>query len=137
MLHSVKRHPNQDELTESPLLNRLGYECERTEKLDDYLHENVCQGGCRRDPNINTKSAEEVLERLKHNDKSVVAGTDVFDRLRDIDVTEIFRLGRKREHTESRTPMPVNIAFAGGNGCRMTVRNKKARLLMSYVLLDR
>ena len=137
MLHSVKRHPNQDELTESSLLDLLGYECEGTEKLDDYIHENVCQGWRRRDPNINIKSAEEVLERPKHNDKCVVAGTDVFDRLRNIDVTEIFRLGRKQEHTASRTPMPVNIAFAGGNGCRMTVRKKKARLIVSHVLLDR
>ena len=92
MLHSVKRHPDQDELTKSTLLDLFGYECERTEKLDDYLHENVCQGGRRRDPNIYTKSAEEVLERPKHNDKSVVAGTGVFDRLRDLYVTEIFRL---------------------------------------------
>ena len=137
MLHSVKCHPKQNELTESSLLDRLGYECERTEKLDDYLHEDICQGGRRRDPDINTKSAEEVLERPKHNDKCVVASADVFDRLWDLDVTEIFRLGRKQEHTASRTPMPVNIAFAGGNGCRMTVRNKKARLIMSYVLLDR
>jgi hypothetical protein len=74
------------------LLDLLGYECEGTEKLDDYLHENVCQGGRRRDPNINTKSAEEVLERREHNDKCVVASANVFDRLRDLDVTEIFIL---------------------------------------------
>ena len=93
MLHSVERHPNQDELTKSTLLDLLGYECERTEKLDDYLHENVCQGWRRRDPNINTKSAEEVLERPKHIDKSVVASTDVFNRLQDLYITVIFRLG--------------------------------------------
>jgi hypothetical protein len=44
--------------------------------------------------------------------------------------------GRKRDHTESRTAMPVNIAFTGGNGCRMMVRNKEPRLIMLYVLLD-
>ena len=78
------------------MLDLLGYECERTEKLDDYLHENVCQGRRRRNPDIYIKSAEEVLERPKHNDKCVVAGTDVFDRLWDIDVTEIFRFGSEK-----------------------------------------
>ena len=27
-------------------------------------------------------------------------------------------------HTESKMPMPANIAFAGGNGFRMVIRNK-------------
>jgi hypothetical protein len=44
-------------------------------------------------PNINTKSAKEVLERRKHNDKSVVTSANVFDRLRNLDVKEICRLG--------------------------------------------
>jgi hypothetical protein len=78
------------------LLDLLGYEREGREKLYNYLHENVCQGGCGRDPNINTKSVEKALERSKHNDQGVVASADVFDRLRDLDVTEICRSGSEK-----------------------------------------
>jgi hypothetical protein len=91
--HSVKCHANQDVLTKSTLLDLLGYECKGGEEFYNYLHENVCQGWRRRDPNINTKSAKEVLERRKHNDKSVVTSANVFDRLRNLDVKEICRLG--------------------------------------------
>jgi hypothetical protein len=33
--------------------------------------------------------------------------------------------------------MPVNIAFAGGNGCRMMIRNKEPGLIILYVPLER
>jgi hypothetical protein len=94
MLHSVKCHLNQDKLTKSSLLDQIGYECEGRKKFYYYFHENVCQGGRRRDPNINTKSAEEVLEGRKHKNKCVVAGTNIFDCLRDfrLDVTRICTL---------------------------------------------
>ena len=87
VLHSAKRHTNQDVLTNSSLLDLLGYQCEGRKKLYDYLHENVCQGWRRRDPNINTKSAEEILEGRKHNDECVIASTNVFDRLQELYVT--------------------------------------------------
>ena len=96
MLHSVKRHANQDELTKFSLLDLLGYECQGRKKLNNYLHESVCQGWRRRDPNINFKSAEEVPERPKHNDKCVVASANVFNRLENVDVTEICRLGSEK-----------------------------------------
>ena len=96
MFHSVKHHANQGKLTKSPLLDLLGYECEGRKKLDDYLHKNICQGWRRRDPDINTKSAEEILEGRKHNDKSVVASANVFNRLRNVGVTEICRLGLEK-----------------------------------------
>ena len=37
---------------------------------------------------------------------------------------------QKRGHTASKTAMPVNIAFAGGNGCRMMIRNKGPGLMI-------
>jgi hypothetical protein len=33
-------------------------------------------------------------------------------------------ISEKEMHTESRIPMPANMAFAGGNGFRMPIRNK-------------
>jgi hypothetical protein len=95
VLHSVKPHANQDELTESSLLDLLGCKREGREKFFYYLDQNVCQGRRRRDPDINTKSAEEVLEGLKNNDECVVATADVFDRLRNLDVTEFADWDRK------------------------------------------
>ena len=95
VLHSAKRYANQDVLTKSSLLDLLGYECEGRKKLYDYLHENVCQGWRRRDPNINAKPAEEVLEGRKHNDERVITSTNVFYRLRELYVTEIWRFRLK------------------------------------------
>ena len=48
------------------------------------------KGRRRRDPDIITKSVEEVLEGLKNDDECVVAIVDVFDRLWNLDITEIF-----------------------------------------------
>ena len=43
------------------------------------------------DPGINTEPAEEVLEGCKQINERVVAGADVFDRLRGLAVTLICR----------------------------------------------
>ena len=94
MLHLVKCHSNQDKLTKSSLLDLIGYKCEGRKKFYYYFHENFCQGWRRRDPDINTKSAEEVLEGRKHKNERVVASTNIFDCLRDfrLDVTKICKL---------------------------------------------
>lgn len=84
-------HPSQDELTNSTLLYLLGRKGEGREQFYYNLHQNVCQGWRRRDPGINAKSAEEILEGRKQIYERVIARTDVFDRLRDLDVTEICR----------------------------------------------
>ena len=91
MLHLVNCHSNQVKLTKSSLLDLIGYKCESRKEFYYYFHENVCQGGRRSDPNINTKSAEEVLEGRKHKNECVVASTNIFDCLRDfrLDVTNI------------------------------------------------
>jgi hypothetical protein len=78
------------------LLDLLGCKSEGREQFCYNLHQNVCQGRRRRDPGINTKSAEEVLEGCKQIDKCAVASTNVFDRLRDLDVREICRWDRRR-----------------------------------------
>ena len=41
-----------------------------------------------RDPGINTKPAEKVLERLEQNLERAIASTNVFDRLRDFEFYE-------------------------------------------------
>jgi hypothetical protein len=109
------------------LLDLLGRKSEGGEEFYDYLHQDICQNWRRRDPDINAKSAEEVLEGRKQIEECVITGTDVFDRLRDLDVTEICRWDRRRGHTASRTAMPAKIAFAGGNGCRKVIRKKELR----------
>ena len=105
----------------------LGRESKGREEFDDYLPQNVCPEWCRRDPDINTESAEEVLERRKQIDECVIACSDVFDCLRGLDVTETYRWDLRRGHTSSRMAMAANIAFAGWDGCRMTIRNKEAQ----------
>ena len=85
-MHSVKCRSNEDGLTKSALLDLLGRKSERGEQFYYYLHQNIGQGWRRRDPGINTKSAEEVFERRKQINERVVARTDIFDRLRNLDV---------------------------------------------------
>jgi hypothetical protein len=106
------------------LLDLLGRKGEGREQLYYYLHQDVRQGWRRRDPGINAKSADEVIEGRKQIYERVVARINVFDRLWDLDVTEICRWDQRKGHTASRTAIPANIAFAGGNGCRITIRNK-------------
>jgi hypothetical protein len=105
----------------------LGRKGERGEQFYDYLHQNICQDWRRRDTGINAESTEEVLKGRKQIYERVIARSDVFDRLQDIDVADIWRWDRRWGHTASRMAMPANIAFAGGNGCRTAVRNKEAR----------
>ena len=42
-----------------------------------------------------------------------------------LDVTGICTWELRKASTTSRMGMPVNIAFAGGNGCKMTIRDVK------------
>ena len=83
-------HTNQDKLTESSLFDLLGCKSESREQFYYYLHQNVAQSWRGRHRVINSKSAEEVFEGREQIDECVVASGDVFDRLRDPDVTEIF-----------------------------------------------
>ena len=53
---------NEDGLTKSTLFDLLGRKSQGGEQFYDYLHQNICQGWCKRDPGINTKSAEEIFE---------------------------------------------------------------------------
>ena len=69
----------------------LGRKSERGEEFYDYLHQDIRQNWRRRDPGIYAQSAEEVLEGRKQIEECVITGTDVFDRLRYLDVTEICR----------------------------------------------
>ena len=80
---------SQDKLTESSLLDLLGCKSESREQFYDDLHQNVCQGWRRRDSGINTKSGEEIVEGRKEIQECIIASTDVFDRLLDLNVTEI------------------------------------------------
>src|SRR6266566_8078162 len=94
VLHSVECHTGQDELTKSTLLNLFGSKGEGGEQFHYYLHQNGFQGLGKRDLGINTKSAEELFEGREQIYERVVTRTNVFDRLRDLDVTEIWRWDR-------------------------------------------
>jgi hypothetical protein len=80
------------------LLDLLSRKSEGREKFYYYLHQNVCQGWRRRDPGINIKPAEEVLEGRKQIDKRVIASANVFYHLQDSDVTEYADGIEKRTH---------------------------------------
>jgi hypothetical protein len=75
---------NQGELTKSTLLDLLGSKGKGSDQFYNYLHQNVCQGRCRRDSGIDTKSGEEVLEGGEKVEQCVVASTHFFDSLRRI-----------------------------------------------------
>jgi hypothetical protein len=64
------------------LRDLLGRKSEDGEEFYDYLHQNICQNWRRRDPGINAKSAEEVLEGRKQIEECLVARANIFDHLR-------------------------------------------------------
>ena len=74
-------YTNQDRLTKSSLFNLLGRKSEDREEFYHCLHQNLCQGWRRRNPSINAKSVEKVLEGRKEIYECIVASADVFDRL--------------------------------------------------------
>jgi hypothetical protein len=71
------------------LLNLLGRKGKGREEFHHCLHENLCQGRRWRDPSINTKSIEEVLEGRKEVYEGIITSIDVFDRLENLYVTEM------------------------------------------------
>ena len=89
MFHSAKCHSNQDELTKSALFNLFGHKGEGGKQFHYYLHQNGFQGIRKSDPGINTESAEELVEGREQIYERVITRTNVFDRLRDSDVTEM------------------------------------------------
>jgi hypothetical protein len=124
VFHSVNCRNSQEKLTEPPLLDLLGSKSERIDEFNNNLHQNICQGRRKRDLAIDTKSAKEVLEGHEKVNQCIVAGTHVLDSLRELDVRETHRWDLRKMHTVSRMPMAANIAFAGGKGCRIDMRNK-------------
>ena len=88
---------NSVRLTKSSLFDLLRRKSKCREELYHYLQQNVCQGWRRRNPSIDTESTQEVLEGRKQVDQCVIASTDVFDRLWDLDVTEMCQWDRKRK----------------------------------------
>jgi hypothetical protein len=95
VFHSAKCHTRQDELTKSALFNLFGRKSEGGEQFHYYLHQNVFQGLRKRDLGINTESAEELFKGREQIYERVVTRTNVFDRLRDSNVTEICRWDRR------------------------------------------
>jgi hypothetical protein len=89
VFRSAKRRTSQDELTKSTFLNLFGRKSDGGEQFHNYLHQNGFQGLRKRDLSINTKSAKEFFEGREQIYKRVVTRTNVFDRLRDSDVTEL------------------------------------------------
>jgi hypothetical protein len=95
VFHSVECYTSHNELTESTLLNLFGRKGEGGEQFHYYLHQNGFQGLGKRDLGINTESAEELFEGREQIYERVVTRTNVFDRLRDSDVTEMCRWDRR------------------------------------------
>jgi hypothetical protein len=89
--HLANRLNKQNKLTKSPLLDLLSSKSERRDQFYNYLHKNVCQDWRRRDPGINTESAEEVLEGREKVNQCVVASTHFVDRLGEFDVRKMCR----------------------------------------------
>ena len=63
------------------MLDLLGSKSERGDQFYDYLYEDVCQGWCRRDLGINSKSAQEVVEGLEKVNQGIIASMGFVDRL--------------------------------------------------------
>jgi hypothetical protein len=81
VLHLERCPSNRDKLTKSPLPDLFNCKSEGRKKFYYGFHQNDCQGRRRKDPGIDTESAEKVLEGRKQIDEGVITSADVFDRL--------------------------------------------------------
>ncbi len=93
-------HTGQGKLTKSSLLNLLCRKSESREQFHYYLHQNFLQGLRKSDLSIDTEPAEELLEGREQIYECVVTSANVFNRLRDSVITEIY--GREQRMRDIR-----------------------------------
>jgi len=109
----------KDALTWSVLIYLFRHQGEGGKQFRQYLYDNLGHRPRRRDCGINIEAADEVFDRFKQLDKSVISGADVLDGLMCLHVTRTYMSEINKDHTERRMAKAENIAFAGGKGCRI------------------
>jgi hypothetical protein len=106
------------------LLDLFGSKGEGRDQFYNYLHQNVCQGWRRRDPSINFKSAEEVLEGREKVDQCIVASAYFVDRLGKSDVKEICGSDRRKRDIQRVRCRSQRILLLQAGMAVEAIRNK-------------
>ena len=109
---------NKHGLTESSLVYLSCRQGKHAEQFNHYLDQYFSQS--RGDHGENLETAKVTFEMLEELDKSIIIVADSPGSLKiGGQDGRHGRDGKGIVHTSSRIPIPVNMAFAGGNICRV------------------
>lgn len=100
--------------TNSSLLHLIRWKCKYGENFCHYLAKHRYHLGCERNPQINIKTCEEWLDALENLDEDTMAFGNIFRYLKNM-VSRLNWKDASKRFTRRRTPIPVNITFAGEN----------------------
>jgi hypothetical protein len=108
-------------LTHSALFDLLRRNPKNRKDLDHNLNDDTHHLHGRGYFYIDFETPEEHINALKDVEKSILACAHILNCLRDLVVTMVHAKPSRRLHTESRTPIPANITFAGENTCQVDI----------------
>jgi hypothetical protein len=109
----------QQTLTHSAFLDLPCHDPENRENLCHYLNDYIGHLHGQRHFCIDLETSEKHFNPLENIDKSVLACSSIFSRLRDVGVTMAHAKLSSKIRTERRTPTPVNITVAGEKTCQI------------------
>lgn len=127
-------HRNQ--LTCSVLFNFFRRNCKDSKHLYHNLYYYVPHSRCRGNLDIRLKPLKEALDPIEDVNKRIFASTNALNCLRNWMLQSLLpvAMGDSRiKHTESKTPIPVNIIPAGGYTCRTDVRSANLTACHRYL----
>ena len=117
--------------TGSSLLYFLRDNAEDRDDLNHDLDDDVYHSLRRSDLYVCFKPLEKVFHTAKKIDESVFACADILNSLKGKQSQNYLFAGSRKVLTWRRTPIPVNIAFAGGNICGRTRQRDLERYYVS------
>jgi len=97
------------------LLYLLRCDGEDIQYLDHDIHKHLRQINVERTLCINLEALKEILHAPKEVKESIVARRHILCRLSNLALRGVQRTETRRIQTVRRIPIPVKIAFAGGN----------------------
>jgi len=108
-----------DALTRALLFDLFRHQSKGRNEFHHNFHEDLGHGSRRGHPGINIEPVDEVFNRFEQVDDRIVTGADVLDGLTHVHVSRMDTWEITKGRTERRMAKPANMAFAGGNGCRV------------------
>jgi len=115
----------RDQLTRTILIQLFCRDGKNEKYFDHDFHNYVCHIGRLWDFDVGLESSEKVLHPLEEFNECVLTSLDSFDGLRYLVLRQDGKEINSKILAERRTPMPVKITAAGGNGWKTNIRQRQ------------